>query len=192
MKKIFFALSIILIISCNSQGGNVSTKNDLSNNSEISQTTASKPQTYFINEKTAAKIYRFTTAAFLNGSYPSNTLDNCILELELTKHFNNQGDPFYDFYYYSYPQNANKSDCTNTIGITLYNIYKLYTYEQLDKMLNKKLYVYAPSINYNPVRTDNLIDYDCGTYSSIDVYEGWKFIDNIKDYETIEPQLINK
>jgi hypothetical protein len=193
MRNLFLTISSIIALSCNSEGGKVSNAsgNEASSGNSANQEMVAKPKAYFINEEIAAKIYPFTSAAFQNGTYASNTLDNCILEVTLTKHFNDNGYAFYDFYYYIYPKDTNKPNCKNTIGITLYNILRMYTNEQLDNLLNKKLYVYAPSINYNPVKTDNLIDYDCGTYSSIDVFDGWKFVENLNEYEIIEPKIIN-
>jgi len=191
MKNLYPIIFAILTLSCNSQGGNVITANSdiSSNNSVPTQVIAPKPKAYFINEKIASEIHLYSTGAFQIGSNSTNSLDNCILEVKITKHYNDNGYAFYDFYYYIYPENSKKTNCRNTIGITLYNIGKFYTNEQLDKMLNKTLLVYAPSITFNPVNTNDLIDYDCGTFSSIDVYDGWKFIDNISDYETIAPQI---
>ena len=183
MKK-FIALIVIpfLLVSC---GGDTVASTEpgvATTTSQPINTIETVPEKLVCNHITKKNFDKWYEDQLGRCPYKTYVLENVVFEGTITKDEGLLGS--YEIKYVYHPD-PNWKDCKHTLTFILYDLYKMYTEEQLKSMVGKTYTIYAPKVEYMPFKTADLTN--CGLWASIEVFSGWKFV-NKGDYNLVEPE----
>lgn len=183
MKKYIILLILpIILFSCGGEQTSTTQSNITQSNPQQLNIEPTQPQKMVCNHITKKNFDKWYEDQLGRCPYEGYELENVIFEGTITKSAGLLGT--YEINYVYHPD-PNWSECKHTLTFVLYDLYKMYTEEQLNGMIGKTYTIYAPKVEYKPFKTADLTN--CGLWASIDVYSGWKFV-NKDDYELVEPK----
>jgi hypothetical protein len=183
MKKNFILLFIpIILLSCGGEEKPAIQSDINKTNSQQINNEPVRPQKMVCNYITKNNFDKWYEDQLGRCPYESYQLENVIFEGTITKSAGLLGT--YEINYIYHPD-PNWKECKHTLTFVLYDLYKMYTDDQLNGMVGKSYTIYAPKVEYKPFKTADLTN--CGLWASIEVFSGWKFV-NKDDYELVEPK----
>ena len=179
-------INTLVILGCNNSNQNIEAQADTT--SVINYIEQPKDSVVPVSQKqlcnyiTKKNFDKWYEDQLGRSPFDSYEIENVIFEGTITKSEGILGT--YEINYIYYPDINNK-ECKHVLTFVLFDLYKMYSEDQLREIIGQKVAVYAPKIKYAPFKTADFTN--CGLWATVEVYRGWNFV-NKDDFDLVEPK----